>query len=213
MSIKHYTREEILEMPKDFRRNFINCLSGYKPVCLCGTINLERQTNLAIISNVLHVGAHPPLIGILLRPHVVERHTVENIDQVGYFTLNNVSEDYYKAAHQTSARYPREESEFKATGLNEFFGERVPAPYVKEASLKMGFRIRERVKITTNATIFMVGQLEEVFLPEEAIGKDGFLFLEKMGSIVSSGLDRYHRADPIARLSYAKTDRPIKEIE
>lgn len=212
MSTSYYTHKDILDMPGEFRRNFINCLSGYKSVCLCGTIDFHRRTNLSIVSSVVHVGASPPLIGMVMRPHVVEKHTIENIDQTGYFTLSNITEDFYKEAHQTSARYPREESEFRAVGLNEFYGEKVPAPYVMEAPLKMGFSFKEKHKIMTNATTFIVGQLEEIFLPKHAIGEDGFLDLDILGSITVSGLDRYHRAEGIARLSYAKPGMELKEI-
>ncbi|MEO0895465.1 MAG: flavin reductase [Bacteroidota bacterium] len=212
MAEKKYSRSDIEEMPKQFRRNFVNCLSGYKSVGLCGTINMEGQTNLSIISSMVHIGADPSLMGMVMRPHVVERHTIENIDQTGFFTLNHISESFFKKAHQTSARYPREESEFQAVGLTEEYGELVPAPYVKESPLKLGFQFKERHRITTNATTFIIGQLMEVILPEEALGDDGFIYLEKVGSLTVSGLDRYHRASPINRLTYAKPDRKIKEI-
>jgi hypothetical protein len=37
--------------------------------------------------------------------------------------------------------------------------------------------------------------------------------MEKAGTVAISGLDGYHRTERIARLSYAKPDRPVKEIE
>jgi len=211
MAERRYSLNEIEEMPREVRRNFVNCLSGYKPVCLCGTLNPGGQTNLSVISSVIHVGAHPPLVGMLMRPHVVERHTIENIDRTGCYTLNHISEDFYYQAHQASASYPRERSEFAETGLTEFFGDKIPPPYVKEAPLKIGLIFKERHKILTNATIFLVGEVQEVFLPEEAVGQDGFISFEKVGSLAVTGLDRYHKGLALDRLSYAKPDQELKE--
>ena len=42
--------------------------------------------------------------------------------------------------------------------------------------------------------------------------EDGFVDIEKAGSMTVSGLDSYHKTNRIARLSYAKTDSPLKEI-
>ena len=46
-----------------YRANFINCLSGFKPVSLLGTINQQGQTNLGVFSNIIHIGADPALVG------------------------------------------------------------------------------------------------------------------------------------------------------
>ncbi|MEL6133932.1 MAG: flavin reductase, partial [Bacteroidota bacterium] len=196
-----------------YRRNLINCLSGFKSVCLCGTMSPQGQPNLAIVSSVIHVGAHPPLMGMLMRPHVVERHTIENIDDTGFFTLNHITQDMITAAHQTSARYPREASEFKAVGLEEEFREGFFAPYVATSPLKIGLSFKEKHKITSNATQFIIGQVEELILPEDAIGEDGFIALEKVGTVTASGLDSYYQAERITRLSYAKPDQAPTEID
>ncbi|MEL6697967.1 MAG: flavin reductase [Bacteroidota bacterium] len=212
MATKRFTLPELEALPKLHRRNLINCLSGYKSICLCGTMNLEGQTNLSIISSIIHVGAQPPLIGMLMRPHVVERHTIENIDNTGYFTLNHITEDMVPAAHQTSARYPREVSEFDAVGLELEKREGFFAPYVAAAPLKIGLSFKEKHKITANATQFIIGRIEELVLPEEAIGEDGFIYLDKVGTITASGLDSYHRTERITRLSYAKPDQSPEQI-
>ena len=45
------------------RAHFINCLSGYKSANLLGTQDKTGQTNLAIVSSVVHLGANPALVG------------------------------------------------------------------------------------------------------------------------------------------------------
>ena len=199
-----FTKQNILEFEKPYRTNFINSLSGFKSANLIGTISKEGKTNLAIFSSVIHVGANPPLMGLLMRPVSVERHTYTNIKEIGYFTINHINEEIYKKAHQTSARYDKNVSEFDACGLTPEYTEAIKAPYVKESKIKIGCRFVEEQEIISNGTIFMVGEITEAIIPDDALMKDGYVDIEKAGTIAISGLDGYHETKKITRLSYAK---------
>ncbi len=198
-----YSLDTILALPKEFRRNLINCLSGFKSASLVGTINEQKITNLSVISSVFHVGAHPPLMGMLMRPHSVPRHTLENIYATGFYTINHIKEDFYPKAHYTSARFPEEESEFTGAGLTEEYTQAHVAPYVAEASLKIGLELKEHHTLQ-NETVLIVGQIVELILPEEAVLEDGFVDLNKAGTLAISGLDSYHQVESGRRLPYAK---------
>jgi len=52
--------------------------------------------------------------------------------------------------------------------------------------------------------IFTVGEILEVILPDDIVGEDGFVDIEKAEIVAISGLDSYHDTKRIARLSYAK---------
>ena len=116
----------------------VNCLSGAKSANLIATVSGDGMTNLAMISSVFHLGADPPLMGFVLRPHALEspRHTLLNIVDTDCFTINHVNEAIYKKAHQTSARYDRAQSEFSMCGLTEVFKDFFKAPYVAESHLQ-----------------------------------------------------------------------------
>ena len=115
---KQITYEQIMNMEKQKRVHFANSLGGFKSVGLIGTQNKSRQTNLAIVDSILHIGSNPPLFGMIFRPGVVERHTLENILETGFYTINHINENIFKQAHQTSAKYDRTISEFDVTDLN-----------------------------------------------------------------------------------------------
>lgn len=66
-------------------------------------------------------GAKPPLMGFIVRPDSVDRHTLSNICNSGYYTINHVTKSIYKRAHQTSARYDADISEFEAVGLTPIY--------------------------------------------------------------------------------------------
>lgn len=208
--IKHFDKKSILSADKNFRRDFINSLTGYKSLNLIGTKSASGKTNLAPFSQVFHIGASPPLIGILFRPHTVERHTLENILSAGFFTLNHVTEAFFREAHHTSARW--EESEFQATGLDEEYLVGFQAPFVKISPLKIGCSLAEVQTLQINGTVMVIGEILHVFVEQKALGADGFISLEELGTVSVSGLDEYHVGRKLARLGYAKPNEPLKEI-
>lgn len=206
------TNESIVPFEKQFRINLINSLSGFKSANLIGTISSEGKTNLAIFSSVIHVGANLPLMGFLMRPVSVERHTYNNIKENGFFTVNQINKEIFKHAHQTSARFDKDVSEFDECGLTPEYSEIIKAPYVKESKIKTGLKFVEEQKIKFNGTIFIVGEIVEIILPDDVVAKDGYLDIERAGTVAISGLDSYHDTKRIARLSYAKPGVGPKEI-
>lgn len=196
-----------MEMETRYRAQFINSLGGFKSVCLVGTQNKEGLTNLAIFNSVMHIGSHPPLMGLLFRPDVVERHTLENILETGFYTINHLNETIFKQAHQTAARYNRNTSEFDATGLTKQYKPNFFAPFVSESFIQIGLEFKEKTNITCNNTILIIGEIKQVSVPENCIKQDGFLDLEIAKTITCSGLDSYHKTQLIDRLSYAKPDK------
>lgn len=206
------TKENILEFEKYFRANFVNSVSGFKSANLIGTISGNGETNLAVFSSVIHVGANPPLIGFLMRPVSVERHTYKNIKETGYFTINHINKHIFKQAHQTSARYDEDTSEFEACGLTPEYTELIKAPYVNESKIKIGCRFVEEHQIKINDTIFIVGEILEGIIPDDLLMQDGYVDIEKAGTITISALDSYHETKRIARLSYSKPGVEAKII-
>ena len=91
-TLKKVSYDEIMNMEKQERVHFANSLGGFKSVGLIGTQNNKNQTNLAIVDSILHIGSNPPLFGIVFRPGVVERHTLENILETGFYTINHLNE-------------------------------------------------------------------------------------------------------------------------
>jgi len=210
--MKSYNYTDIMAMEKRFRTTFINSISGFKSLNLVGTVNQEGQTNLAVFNSIFHVGAHPPLLGMIFRPDEAERHTLENIISTQQYTLNHVHPGIVKKAHQTSARYPKQISEFETTGLSAYFTSAMIAPYVKESKVKIGLHLKEKIAVNANKTTIIIGEINEIIIDENAIIEDGYVDLEKLETCTVAGLDAYFTTNKIARLSYAKTDKNLSEI-
>jgi flavin reductase (DIM6/NTAB) family NADH-FMN oxidoreductase RutF len=198
------TKEDVLKLEKLYRAAFINSITGFKSASLIGTVSKKRSTNLAIFNSVIHVGANPPALGFLMRPISAERHTYNNIKETDNFTINHINKEIFKQAHQTSARYYENVSEFDECGLTPEYTDNLPAPYVKESKIKIGVKFIEEQEIKYNRTIFIIGEIVEIILPDDLVAVDGYLDIESAGTVAISGLDSYHETKRIARLSYAK---------
>jgi flavin reductase (DIM6/NTAB) family NADH-FMN oxidoreductase RutF len=107
-------------------------------------------------------------------------------------------------AHQTSAKYPEEVSEFDELGLTPEFFEATAAPFVKESKVKYALTLEQIIPIKVNNTFLVIGKLQSVALEENILLSDGFLELDKASSICSNGIDAYYSTQLIDRYEYAK---------
>lgn len=210
--IKHFTSETLLDLEKHERAHLINSLGGFKSLALVGTSDSNENTNLAVFSSVFHVGANPPLIGLIFRPSPPERNTYSNIIETGFYTINHVNETIYKQAHQTSARYDKEISEFDITGLTPEYKDAFFAPYVTESKIQLGIEFKQKIDLTINNTILIIGEITQIYIPETCLSADGFIDLEKANTVTCSGLDSYHKTVQLDRLSYAKPNKEVSSI-
>ena len=123
-------------MPRRQRGRLVNALSGFKSVNLVGTTNDAGVHNLSIVSSVVHLGSDPALLGMVMRPPVDRErgsHTYWNIRETGCYTINHVPATHTVQAHQVSARYPEETSEFEAVGFTPIYRCGFDAPAVEES--------------------------------------------------------------------------------
>lgn len=209
---KYITSKALNAMEKQFRVHLINSLGGFKSVSLVGTADQNRNPNLAIFSSFFHVGANPPLVGLIFRPSPPERDTLRNIIETGFYTINHINEKIYEQAHQTSARYEKDISEFDVTGLNAEYKNDFFAPFVAESKVQLGIEFKEKLEISINNTTLIIGKIVQIYVPENCVYDDGFIDLEKANTITCSGLDSYHKTIQLDRLSYAKPDKPLTSL-
>jgi len=207
-----YSASDIDNMPQRVRANFINSLSGFKSANLIGTVDLQGIDNLAMVSSVFHIGAHPPLLGMIMRPHTVARDTLQNIKDNGEYTINHVSCDFIAAAHQTSANYSPITNEFDETGLTSYKTSNLKAPYVTEANIALGLQVQDIQLLAINNTELVIGQVVEVLMRDDYTLDDGYVDIEKAQGVAVSGLDSYHVTTRKGRFSYAKAGQSLSML-
>ena len=201
-----YTKQSIAELNRIERLIFINSLSGYKCPCLIGTTDGKGTHNLAIFNSVMHIGSNPALLGLIMRPLTVERHTYNNIISTGHYTINHVHTGILKQAHQTSANYPADVDEFEMVGLTPQFMNGCPSPFVGESRVSIGLSLEEEIDVKSNGTKLLVGKIELIDIPDGAQREDGSLDLVYCDTVAVSGLHSYYKTELLERHSYARPD-------
>lgn len=183
----------------------INAITGIKPANLIGTQSTAGRHNLAVFSSVVHLGSDPALIGFILRPYgEVPRHTWQNIQSTGHYTINHIPEAYTQQAHYTSAKFPQDVSEFDRCGFTPEFVDGIKAPFVRESSLKMGLSFVSATEIPLNGTTLVIGKIIHLTIPDEFIDPAGELDLQLAQSTGISGLNTYYRLEKIGQYPYAR---------
>lgn len=210
--ILHFDKEAILNMEGRYRANFINSVTGYKSANLIGTISSDGIENLAVFSSVTHLGSNPALLGFIMRPVTVARHTYSNIKNTREFTVNHIHTGIITNAHQTAAAYGEKVSEFDTTGLTSEYINNCKAPFLKEAHIKIACEYVNEYEIKENGTLLVVGAIKEVFIPEETLAQDGYIHLAAASGVSINGIDSYAAPAHLDRLSYAKPDTTSKSI-
>ncbi|WP_439102169.1 flavin reductase family protein [Congregibacter sp.] len=208
----HLKSSDIKDLERRRRAALINSITGYKPANLVGTVNARGESNLAIMSSLVHIGSNPPLLALIFRPDNTERHTLDNIRETGTYTVNHVHGAIIDAAHQTAARYPGEVSEFAATGLEELWLEGFSAPFVSQAVVRMGMELREEIPLAINGTHMVIGEIATLDIPGDAINDAGALDPASADTVAIAGLDSYYRSTLVQRMAYAKPDQEPRRI-
>lgn len=211
---KIFDLQDLQAFERFYRVNFITKLCGIRNANLIGTVDENGVSNLGIFNSVSHISARPPMMGFFQRPLTVPRQTYDNIKQTGYFTINQVGTDFIEKAHGTSAKFEKGESEFQACALTEQYLEDFPVPFVKESAIKIGLSFEEEILIkSANENILIVGKIQKVILPEEAVAEDGNILLENINTVGVAGLDSYFKLEKLARFGFARPNQSVRLIE
>ena len=207
-TMKHLSKENIVQMDKISKLNLINSCTGYKSANLIATKSIDGDTNVAVFSSITHLGSSPALIGFIMRPTTVPRDTYKNIMETGYFTVNHITVDMIADAHHTSANYDTGVSEFDKTNLIEEYKDNFPIPFVKGSPVQLYCKFVNEYYIKENDTIHLIASIEHLFFEEELQHKDSWLQLDKANVITLNGLDGYCLPKLVDRFKYARKDQP-----
>lgn len=205
-------KETIINYENRYRATMINSLAGIKQTFLIGTRSKDGLSNLAVFNSLIHIGANPPFWGFICRPDTVRRDTLNNILETDNYTINYLAATYFEKAHQTSAKYEKEISEFKACGFTEVYLTNFNAPFVAEAHVKVAMKLEQKIDIAINGTIMIIGSIQQIELDETMLSADGFVALHKTNTLACAGLDAYYEISLIDRLSFARPFQPTTKL-
>lgn len=202
--MQYFSKDAIGNLETRYKNNLINSISGYKSANLIGSKSSSNRTNLAVFNSVVHLGSNPALLGFILRPTTVTRHSFENMKETGVFTVNHIAAHQIQDAHHTAAKYPEGVSEFDQTTLIEEYKSNHFAPFVKDSPVQIGCTYLNNYLIQENNTRLVVGAVEHLFIQDQMLLEDGWVQLD-LGKVVAiNGLDGYALPSLLDRFPYAR---------
>ena len=194
-----FTKNDISQLEKVERLKLINSLCGVRSVHLIGTKSIDNISNLAIFSSVTHLGSNPSILGLISRPSdIVKRDTISNINSSNYYTINSVQSTMIDRAHQTSAKYKSNISEFEVCGFKEEYIGSFFAPFVTESTIQIGMKLLETIQIKYNNTVLIIGEIE-IIKYKHKVYLDNFK--DGVGVI---GLNSYYKNRKVKDLKYIR---------
>jgi flavin reductase (DIM6/NTAB) family NADH-FMN oxidoreductase RutF len=202
--MKHFSLADLADWDRFTRANFVNSLSGFKSASLIASQDKDQNLNLAIFSNIVHLGADPALIAFVNRPRDAAPHTLRNIESTGFYTINHIAVEQIAQAHQTSAKYADGVNEFEAVGLQPVYQADFPVPFVGGSPVQYAMKLEQIIPITLNDTFLVIGSLQHAFVDPAIMDADGFLNLDMAGSVASLGLSSYYEMNLVGNFPYAR---------
>lgn len=197
-------KEAIEQLERKYKLNLINSISGIKPANLIATRSKNGEDNVAIFSSVVHLGSSPAQLGFIMRPQGENpRDTYLNILETGFYTINHVSEHFIKNAHYTSAKLEKSDSEFEKMNINKEFIDGFHAPFVKDSAVKIGMKYMESIPLP-NGCSFIIGEVELIVCPDEALNDLGQLDLGAYSCVGISGLNTYYALRKLETFPYVR---------
>jgi flavin reductase (DIM6/NTAB) family NADH-FMN oxidoreductase RutF len=203
-----WDKDALSKLDKRYKVNLCNSLPGVKAANVIGTVSSQGQENLAIFSSVIHLGSEPFLLGFITRPAKgFLRHTYRNIQDSKYYTINTIPYDMTEKAHYTSAKVPKEDSEFDVCHIEKIYMNDFPAPFVKQSPVSVGMKLLHEIPIEFNNTTFVIGSVEMLYIQDtDAIQENGTIELDRCNIAGIGSLNSYYRLTEKKQFPYATVD-------
>ena len=73
-------------------------------------------------------------------------------------------------------------------------------------------KLEQKIDITINNTILIIGSIEHNEIDEAIVLADGFVDLSQTNTVACVALDAYYKTNLIERLNYARPDQWITKL-
>lgn len=159
-----------------------------RPIAWVGSARADGTDNLAPFSYFMGVQSEPPLLAISVAKGRggALKHTARNVLETREFTVSVVEERHLEAMHVSGGSWA--ESEFDVTGLARAPGERVAAPWVRDARVALECRLAHALDL--GQAHLIVGEVVGVHV-DETLVVDGTPVLAGLRPVARLGGDDY----------------------
>ena len=136
--------------PRSIYKLMTGCIVP-RPIAFVSSISADGILNLAPFSFFAGVSGDPPVIcfcPMVRGSDGKKKDTLHNIEALGEFVINVVSEDIVTQMNICSGEYPPEVDEFALSGLTPVDSDLVKPPRVGEARVSMECTLRQIIPVS-----------------------------------------------------------------
>lgn len=119
-----------------------------RPIGFISTISTGGVFNLAPFSFFNGICGDPPVVCFAPNARTPDKDTLVNIQAIGEFVVNIVSEEIAEQMNLCSGNYPPEVDEFKLSGLTPIASDVVRPPRVLESHVNMECRAMQVIEVS-----------------------------------------------------------------
>ena len=165
--------------PADTYKLLAGCVVP-RPIAFVSTVDGAGVRNLAPYSFFTVASANPPVLCFSPAPREPEnglsahKDTLANVQAIGEFVVNIVSEDFVEKMNATSAQVPPGVDEFALAGLTPIDSERVRPPGVAESRVRMECRLLQVVQVSEEPMggSLVLGRVIRFHIADEVLGEN-----------------------------------------
>ena len=166
-------------------------------------------TNLAPFSYFTAISSDPPLVGFSIFEREGDpKDTLRNLRETGDWVVNVVSEPLLEAMVTSAGDWPRGVSEFEMAGLAEVASERVSAPGVARAAIRLECRLVREVPLGAN--VFVIGEIVLAHA-DDAVMVDGRVDPERLAPIGRLGGELFAPLREVRKVPRPRVSRTTGE--
>jgi flavin reductase (DIM6/NTAB) family NADH-FMN oxidoreductase RutF len=161
-----------------------------RPIAFISTIGENGVANCAPFSFFTALNAKPMMLCFsIISPQGKKKDTLANIEWAKDFVVNIVSETIADAMNIAALPFPKEKSEFNATGLHPIASVSVKSPRIEESPIQMECKMLNIMPLTQEVFL-VIGKTLHVHV-KESLYKDDKIDQDAIRAIGALGANRY----------------------
>ncbi|QJD77644.1 flavin reductase family protein [Spirosoma rhododendri] len=181
---------------------------GPRPIAFAGTVDTAGRPNLSPFSFFNVFGSNPPtlIFSTAVTRHGTQKHTLQNLREVGEVTISVVSHSMVEQMSLASAEFEKGVNEFEKAGFAERPSEVVRPPGVAEAPASFECRVKQIIETGTEpgAGNLIICEVVRGHFRDDIFDQQGVIDPRRVDLIGRLGGDWYCRANGEALFSLAR---------
>lgn len=166
-----------------------------RPIAFVSTVSPEGARNLAPFSFFNAICGEPPVICFSTAMREPRKDTYVNIQAMGEFVVNIVSEEIAERMNLTSGEYPMGADEFEISGLTPVPSDLVRPPRVLESPVNLECRLMQIVDVSTRprGASLILGEVIRFHVDDRVVDQSFRIDPEKLRAVGRMGANDYCR--------------------